>query len=117
MKRLAVVIVLLVLLAPGLAFSAEQCYSSGTKTSSAAIATRAGTFCGIAIFTNGSANAVVSVYDNATAGSGTLLFGPATVAAASNFGGIMGLSVPTTNGIYVTLSGTGASFIVYYRGQ
>ena len=70
-------------------------------------------FCGILIVTNGSNDASVIVYDNASTASGTELF-KGTIAAASNFGGGFVYST-AVKGIYVDVSGTGAAYIVYYR--
>lgn len=87
-----------------------------TKTSSAAVAAQATEFYG-AHLTAGSAAATATLYDNASAGSGTIL---ATLAAAIGTGDAVQLPadkfIACANGIYATISGTGASLTVYSAG-
>ena len=114
MKKVIFVLLAIFLGITSLCQAADDCIPSGSKSSSAAITSTASTFCGIAVFTDGSHDAVFSVYDNTT-GAGTVVFGPATLVGSSNLGGIVGVSIPMQNGIYVSISGTGATYIVYYR--
>lgn len=96
---------------------ADECISSGLIASSKAfLTTPAGHFiCALLILTDGSNAATVTAYDNATAGGGTVLF-KGVVPGASNFGmQIPGHIIRMVNGLYVTISGTGANAIVYYK--
>lgn len=88
--------------------------SSGLLSSSSLINTNVPCwFAGIEIVTDGTNPATATVYDEIGA-SGTELF-KGTVAGASNFDSItFEHPVRVDNGIYVELSGTGASYIVYY---
>lgn len=91
--------------------------NSGVKTADTAILAAAGIFYGILVVTDGSNACTISVYDNASAASGTKLFPTVIVPAGSTSGyGIsMGYGVLAANGIYtdITTSGT-CSFSVYY---
>lgn len=70
---------------------------------------------GCLIVTNGTNDADIIVYDNATTASGTILW-QGKVAGASNFGGATWeIPVRYNNGIYVNVTGTGATYIIYYR--
>lgn len=88
--------------------------SSGEKTSSGAIKASEGFLGGAIVLTDGTNDATVILYDNDNAASGTKLF-EVTVAGADNYGGLV-LPVPIRfdNGCYLSISGTGASCIVYY---
>ena len=88
--------------------------STGLKTASAIISGVPSVVEGIIVFTDGTNDATVTLYDNASAASGTVL-AKAVVAAAELMGGKL---PPFTiskgvNGIYAELSGVGASYIVY----
>lgn len=72
-------------------------------------------FYGIEIITDGTNSAKVIVYDKATAAPGTIIF-QGTVTGTSNFGGALFIQpVEMMNGIYVDMTGTGMSYIVYYK--
>ncbi|KKN72800.1 hypothetical protein LCGC14_0406550 [marine sediment metagenome] len=89
--------------------------SSGEKTSDTAIVAVAAQLGGILIITDGTNDATVILYDNATAASGTKLW-EAKVPGSDEYGGCMFPEpVEAMNGIYADLTGTGASCIVYYR--
>lgn len=99
----------------GNSISAEECVSSDLKTSDAAILTVAGSLCGVLITTDGANDATARIYDNKSAASGTTLF-LGKVNATSHFGGAwFGDGLSFSNGIYVDVTGTGASYIIYYR--
>ena len=88
--------------------------SSGEKTSSAAIKSGAGYLGGVIILTDGTNDATVILYDN-TSASGTKLF-EMKVAGGNNGKDIMfPLPITFTKGCYASISGTGASCIVYYQ--
>ena len=68
---------------------------------------------GVLAHGDGTNEAVVTVYDNATEGSGTVI-ASYKVIAGEKVGGIIGLDVHGENGITITMSGTGASAEVFY---
>ena len=118
MKRFIIAVTILILLAmTGVAGAVDGCKSSGLLTGSGAVIAAGGdhAFCSILIITNGSNAATAILYDNASTGSGTEVF-KGTVAGASNFGGgDAGTPITLGNGLYLTLSGTGANVIIYYK--
>lgn len=89
--------------------------SSGKKTSSATIKTGKGWWGGVLIQTDGTNDATITIYDN-TADSGTILY-QAIVPAANRYGGVGPLAAPIrfNTGCRLTVAGTGASGIVWYR--
>jgi len=92
----------------------EACLSSGLKIASALIKSGRCEFLGVLIITDGTNPATVTVQDGLTA-TGTELF-KGVVAGANNFDNfVAGLPIKAKVGIYVTVSGTGASYIAYYR--
>lgn len=115
MKRLLIFVLLFILLLPVVGFpqARQASTGSGLKTSDALIRTGSGYLSGILIITNGSNDASVVVYDN-TSASGTKLF-QGTVSAASNFGGATWeIPIRFQTGLYIDVTGTGASYITYY---
>ena len=114
MKRLILAVTLcLVMLLPLVAL-AQTAISSGILATSANIYRGAGILTGVLILTDGSNAATVTVYDHAADAAGTVLF-KATMLGASYFGGgTWEYPVQFTNGIYVSISGTGATAIIYY---
>ena len=89
--------------------------SSGEKTSDTAIVAVAAQLGGLLILTDGTNDATVTLYDNATTNSGTKLW-EAKVPASDEYGGCMFPEpIEAMAGIYADLTGTGASVIVYYR--
>ena len=116
-KRLiSVVLAVIILFAlPVLAFQGSQ--SSGEQTSSAAIYAGSAYITGVEVITDGTNDAKLILYDNATAASGTVVL-EMTVAGANNFGGREPTFPPHCyNGIYGAITGTDASFIVEYIGR
>lgn len=92
------------------------CTSSGLLTDNTVIATNAAhTLCSVLILTDGTNAATVVAYDNATGAGGTVLFKGVVPGTAQFGGGDAGSPLSITHGIYVTISGTGASAIVYSR--
>lgn len=87
--------------------------SSGEKTSSTTILTGTGYVMSVLIITNGTNDAKVILYDN-TAASGKVIF-EGTVTGSEHFGGKnWDFPVKIHTGIYVAITGTGASAIVEY---
>ena len=89
--------------------------SNNLVTSSGAVRTGPCLLDSVLIVTDGTNDASVILYDNASAASGKVIF-KGKVSGASNFGG-GGPSKPCRvhNGIYLSLTGTGAGCIVYAR--
>jgi len=93
--------------------NAQTCKSSGEQTSDAAILSEHGYICGLLVITDGTNDAKVVIYDN-TAGSGTVKW-EQTVIGGDNYGGrAWARPVEFNIGIYVDVTGTGASYIVEY---
>lgn len=89
--------------------------SGGLKTSSELIKTGPGYFGGILILTDGTNAAIVTVYDNKNELSGKMLW-KTKVPGSDEYGcGLFPKPIIFSNGCNVELSGTGASYIVYYR--
>jgi hypothetical protein len=114
MKKVWLTLVLLCI--ASVAWAAPQtCITSGIKNADAAVATKTGWLCGVLILTDGTNDATVVVYDNASAASGTELF-KAKVSGAGNFGGgTFEIPIRFSNGIYADVTGTGATYIIYYN--
>jgi len=113
-KRLFIIIAALILVASSAWAAIEYATSSGEQTSDTAITAGTGYITCVHIITDGTNDAKVIVYDNATAASGKVLF-EGTIAGGSNFGGKQ-WAIPAhyTNGIYADVTGTGASYIIEY---
>lgn len=86
--------------------------ASGEKTSSVVIATGAGHLCGCGINTDGSNNATVILYDSLAA-SGTKLWEQVVLGADVTGGFFAFAPIKFTTGVYLSISGTGASANVY----
>jgi hypothetical protein len=87
--------------------------TSGIKTASAIICTESALFYGVEIITDGTNAATIIVYNSQDA-TGPVLF-KGTVPGSSNFGGsTYETPVRAGAGIYVAISGTGASCVVYF---
>jgi hypothetical protein len=87
--------------------------SSGVKTESAAIHAGPAVMGHLVVFTDGTNDATVTVFDNATAASGTVLF-KAVVPAADRTGGGLSLQVRANAGLYLQVTGTGATALMHY---
>lgn len=92
-----------------------QVYKSSDRlTQTTTITTNPGYFGGILIETNGSADAVVNIYDS-TDTSGTQLIPQITVTGSDHYGGVIfAKPVPFLTALRVTLSGSSAAFVAYY---
>lgn len=110
----AIATIVVMLFVSGIAH-ADTCMSSGLKNSDTAISARPGELCGILIVTDGTNDATAIVYDNASTASGTKLF-QGKVVGTANFGGATWeVPIIANSGIYVDITGTGATYIVYFR--
>ena len=67
----------------------------------------------VGVFTDGTNAATVTVYDN-TSAAGKKVAGPYVICGACYFGGETMPPTPCANGIYVVISGTGATARVRY---
>jgi len=87
---------------------------SGEENSSQAIYSGECLLAGVKVFTDGTNAATVIVYDN-TEASGKVV-DKYKITGSENYGGTIYGKAPLIieNGIYVSVSGTGASFIVNY---
>lgn len=86
--------------------------TSTLKTADAAIKAAPGVLLGVVVLTDGTNDATLTIYDNASAASGDELFKAIVPAADRTL--VARLGVRATNGIYADISGTGAAYIVYY---
>ena len=112
MKKLAIIFSILLITATAFGFQGAK--SSGEQTADAAIMAAPGYITAVYIITDGSTNAKVILYDNASAASGTVML-EMTVVASDNYGGRSWVfPAEFFNGIYVDVSGSGASYIVEY---
>ena len=89
-------------------------------TSSTQLMTKGGILGGVLVITSGvdDEDAAIIAYDVASAGdaaAGNKLY-ETTVAGEDHYGGVIfPFNVEFRNGLYVAISGTGASCIVYYK--
>ena len=113
-KIILFLVIIFLLLTASFSDSQMRLRSSGLRIADAAILARSGIFGGILVITDGTNNASVIIYDNATTNTGTEVW-KMTVLGAENYGGGMLTNpVVVTKGIYVDVSGTGAAYIIYY---
>lgn len=94
--------------------SGTTCLSSGLRTADAAIYVGRGTLNSVSIITDGTNAATVTLYDNASAATGNVLFKGVVPGANSSETVAWNLAVRCLNGIYADVSGTGAAYVVYY---
>ena len=89
--------------------------SSGLRSADAAILARPGRLLGVIGIADGTNQATVTVYDNASAASGTVL-AQVIVDATLTYQDmhLPGEGVICNSGIYVDVTGTGANYIIYY---
>ena len=113
LSLLFLAIILLVIIAlPVMALDREY-ISSGVKTTSTLIYTGKTLFSGVIVTTDGTNNGTIACYDNTT-NSGTKLFPDIVVLGSNRIGGLtLENPLKVNTGIYCTISGTGASFVVY----
>ncbi len=86
--------------------------SSGLLSASGVISAGPCGLAGVSCFTNGTNAGTLTIYDNASAASGTVLAQLAVPAANLGAQIMFPANVKAVNGVYASLSGTGASFIV-----
>lgn len=86
-------------------------------TASTQITTKGGSFGGVLVITDGTNNAVITAYDVDDSGdiAATNKIFEITVLGTEHYGGIIfPHPIKFITGLYITVSGTGASFIPYY---
>jgi len=85
-------------------------------TGSLQVSTKRALFGGVVIETNGTNDAVVNVYNSASGGTTPSVIPQITVTGSDNYGGvILPHPIICNEGLYVTISGTGAVMNVLYR--
>lgn len=90
--------------------------SSGLKTVDSVIQTGRNRINAITLLGDGTNEASVIVYDNASTASGVIL-AKVTAGTATRFTHVLFENpVVAENGIYADVSGTGAEYIIYYGG-
>jgi len=89
--------------------------SSGEKSENTAIKTSSGFLGGVLVLTDGTNDATVKLYDNASAASGVVLWEAVVPATDRAFPNMFPFPITFNNGLYLSISGTGAKAIVYYR--
>ena len=114
------IIVMMLMLFGASAYAGDYCISSGTKAvagGNVAISTEAGAkLCGVIITTNGVDNAVIEIWDNATAASGTALFNMTVVGADLRGGVLFPYPISSSNGLFLDFNTcTVCTVTVYYR--
>lgn len=93
---------------------AWTCSGEENVTAGKVIKNSPGLLHGLVVNTDGTNAVTVTVYDNAAAASGTIV-AKITVLAADRTGGLVGIDVGCDNGIFVVISGTGGTAILYYE--
>ncbi len=96
---------------------------SGVISASAAVKGAAGVVGGVLVINDGANDPTIKIFDNANAGSGTEIFRYLEdVSVSFGAGGpaqkqhiFLLPDIQCVNGIYITLSGTGAAAVVYYK--
>ena len=116
MKRFILLVFAILLLTVSQVSAFTGSLSSGEQTSDAAIHSDVCWITAIHVITDGTNAAKVVIYDN-TAASGKVI-SEASVAGTDNYGGrLWTFPIVCRNGIYVDVTGTGASYIVEYITQ
>ncbi|MHA1962162.1 MAG: hypothetical protein ACW99U_18310 [Candidatus Thorarchaeota archaeon] len=88
--------------------------TSGELTIDQAVTTGSGVLRGAVINTDGNNNATVILYDNASAASGTKLWEQVVIGADITGGFFNCHGIEYNNGIYLDITGSGASVIAFY---
>ena len=111
-RKICLIVCMLLLFAVPLS-ATQKSVSSGELTATASVATGTCYITSILIITDGTTNGKV-IIDDSTDGSGTVKW-EQTVLGGNHYGGKdWSYPVEFKKGIYVTLSGDGATFIVEY---
>ena len=89
--------------------------SSGLKSSSTAIHARSAVLTSLICEGDGTNVATIIVYDNASAASGTIVAKAIVPAGARTVHLTFDAPIVASNGLYLSVSGTGAGAIVHYQ--
>lgn len=97
----------------------KLCTSFGLKTvtdvgSGLAVKSSSGVLADCIVYTDGTNEATLIAYDNASAASGIVL-AKVIVLGADKMGGEIDIEVAASNGIFITLTGTGSSCLIRYK--
>lgn len=117
MKWLKVFLISILLLFYTNVKAADFAYSSGVIASSGIVMGVPVLLTDLAVYTNGSADATVILYDSNTTATGTVIGKVVVLGASINGGMFIPIPVKTSKGIYISISGTGASAIVYWTPE
>jgi len=90
------------------------CLSSDLRTADAAIYVGRGTLNAVTVLTDGTNAATLTIYDNASAASGTVLYKSIVAGADLQKADVYNLAIRCVNGLYADISGTGAAYIIHY---
>jgi len=93
--------------------SGTTAISSGLKAADTLIYTGRGTLNGVVVNTDGTNAATLTLYDN-TSASGNVLAQMIVAGADRTNALLFNLAVRCNNGIYADVTGTGATYTVYY---
>ena len=114
---LTIAIALIFISASFAQISLDECTSSGLKTDDAAIATGKQLVCGYTLHPDGTNACTLSLYDSASAASGTVLAkGIVAAGTADSAGAVLPFRVKAFNGVYADHTTCGG-YIVYTRPQ
>jgi len=95
-------------------FRDSEVYSSGVKAIDAVISDQPAHAVGVDVHDSGSGNVQLTLYDNASAASGTAIFKSPVLAADASLNFNLD-NVRCENGIYADIAGTAPEYIVRYR--
>lgn len=89
--------------------------SSGSigVTAGTAVATKAGLLCNV-VLNPGSAASSITIYDNASAASGTVLLSLVAAASSSSVTANINYPIVACNGLFVVVAGTAATAVISY---
>jgi hypothetical protein len=118
MKKIFVMAVIFIVIGVLPCYAQKTCKPGGLITASGVLSATPKTLCGVLIIADGTNPATITLYNNKQEASGEYLWPPITVAAGEYYGGAMfPFLVLADQGIYVSVSGTGAKVFPYYDAQ
>ncbi|MBA7687172.1 hypothetical protein ES703_95632 [subsurface metagenome] len=116
MKKILLTVFLAIFLIVGSVYAGPWCQQSAEYTDDAAVSTTSGVFHGILLVTDATYPVTLSIYDNASAASGTELIPTCTITTSST-NRLSGISIDPPvrydNVIYVDISIDGAGSVTY----
>ena len=120
MKKILLTVFLAIFLIASPVYAGDWCYPTIEYTDDAAASTTSGLFHGILLVTDATYPVTLSIYDNASAASGTELIPTCTITTSAT-NRLSGISIDPPvrydNGIYVdiTIDGSGAVTYMVYK--